>query len=308
MKTAVFGGSGFLGSHVADELSEQGHDVVIYDRVASSYARPNQEMFIGNILDRENVMATVEGCDYVYSFAGIAGIADSRQRPLETVETNILGTTNIIEACRLSQVKRFVFASTIYVYTDLAPFYRSSKQACEMIIEDYQKAYGVNYTILRYGSLYGRRANHFNYIYKIVEQAVEDGKIIRKGDGEELRDYIHVKDAARSTVDILSAEFENHYVILTGSQSIKVRELLNMICEIFQNQISVEYRTEGEPDHYVITPYSFRPRVAKRLSLLSSFDLGQGILDIIYEVYSNSSKNGKLTKEIEKMISAGDLT
>lgn len=307
MKAIVFGGSGFLGSHVADELSKRGHDVVIYDKQESSYIGKDQEMIVGDILDREKVTISVKGCDYVYSFAGIAGIADARQNPVETVTTNILGTTNVLDACRIHRTKRFAFASTIYVYSDLAPFYRSSKQACELIIEDYQKTYGVNYTVLRYGSLYGRRANHFNYIYKIIQQAVEDGKIVRKGDGEELRDYIHVQDAARSSVDILSDEFKNQHVILTGNQSIKVKNLLKMIQEIFQGEISIEYSPEFEPGHYEITPYSFRPRVAKKVVASSYLDLGQGILDVIHEVYANSAKNGKVVATIQRILEPLDL-
>lgn len=291
-----------MGSHVADQLSERGYEVVVYDRQESPYIREDQEMIVGDILDREKVTACVNGCDYVYSFAGIAGIADARRRPVRSIETNVLGTTNIVDACRLHKIQRFIFASTIYVYSNLAPFYRSSKQACEFIIEDYQKVYGLEYTILRYGSLYGRRANHFNYIYKIVRQAVEEGKIVRKGDGEEIRSYIHVKDAAKSSVDILSEDFKNQYVMLTGNQSIKIKELLNMIREIFHGEISVEYSGEREAGHYEITPYSFRPRVAKKIVAGSYYDLGQGILDVIHEVYSKSDKNGKHISSIRKLV------
>ena len=302
MKAIVFGGSGFLGSHVADELSERGYEVAIYDRQESPYLHKDQEMIVGDILDRKKVAMCVKGCDYAYSFAGIAGLADARRHPVQTVETNVLGTTIVIDACRLYKVKRFVFASTIYVYSDLAPFYRSSKQACELIIEDYQKACGLDYTILRYGSLYGRRSNHFNYIYNIIQQAVEDGKIVRKGDGEEIRSYIHVKDAAKSSVDILSEEFKNQYVMLTGNQSIKIKELLNMIREMFHGEISVEYSGEFETGHYEITPYSFRPKVAKKIVAGSYYDLGQGILDVIYEIYSKSDKNGKHISSIRKLM------
>lgn len=305
MRSVVFGGAGFLGSHVADELSRLGHEVTIYDRMPSPYAQKSQKSVTGDILDREKVLRCIRGADYVYSFAGIAGIEDARKKPVETVETNIVGTTNIVEACRIAQVKRFVFASTVYVYSDLAPFYRSSKQACEMIIEDYQKTYGVNFTILRYGSLYGRRANHFNYIYRVIEQAIEKGLIVRKGDGEEIRSYIHVLDAAKCSVDVLALEYENQYVMLTGTQSIKIKELLSMICEIFHNRVSVEYSPDGEAGHYLITPYSFRPRVARKLTPANSFDLGQGILDVIYEVFSKSSKNGRGLKEIELQIPEG---
>lgn len=302
MKAIVFGGSGFLGSHVADELSGRGYKVVVYDRQASPYLRKDQEMVVGDILEREKVAAYVKGCDYVYSFAGIAGIADARRYPVQAIETNVLGTTNIVDACSLHNIQRFIFASTIYVYSDLAPFYRSSKQACELIIEDYQTAYGLNYTILRYGSLYGKRANHFNYIYKIIQQAVEEGKIVRKGDGEEIRSYIHVQDAAKCSVDILSEEFKNQYVIITGNQSVKIKELLNMIREIFHGEISVEYSGEFEAGHYEITPYSFRPRVAKKITATSYYDLGQGILDVIYEVYSKSGKNGEYVSNIRKLV------
>ena len=307
MKAIVFGGSGFLGSHVADELSERGYEVVIYDRQSSSYLRDNQEMVVGDILDHEKVVEYVKGCDYVYSFAGIAGISDARRYPVQAIETNVLGTTNIIDACRLHKVKRFLFASTIYVYSDLAPFYRSSKQACELIIEDYQRVYGLDYTILRYGSLYGRRANHFNYINKIVQQAVEEGKIVRKGTGEEIRSYIHVKDAAKCSVDILSDEFKNQYVMLTGNQSIKINDLLNMIREMLHGEISVEYSGEPEEGHYEITPYSFRPRVAKKIVAGSYYDLGQGILDVIYEVYSRSDKNGKHLSNIQRLVEPEQL-
>jgi UDP-glucose 4-epimerase len=302
MKAIVFGGSGFLGSHVADELSERGYDVVIYDKNEYPYIREDQEMIVGDILDREKVKTCVKGCDYVYSFAGIAGIDDARRNPVQTVETNILGTTNIAQACSQHYIKRFIFASTVYVYSDLAPFYRSSKQACELLIEDYQKTYGLNYTILRYGSLYGERANHFNYIYKVVQQAVEEGKIVRKGDGEEIRDYVHVKDAARCSVDILYKEFENRYVLFTGTQSIKMKDLLNMIREMFNGEISIEYSTETEPGHYEITPYSFRPKVAKKMIASTYYDLGQGILDIVYEVYSKSNKNGKEISCIRRLM------
>jgi UDP-glucose 4-epimerase len=304
MKAIVFGGSGFLGSHVADELSDRGHEVVIYDRQESPYLRDNQEMVVGDILNYEKVAEYVKGCDYVYSFAGVAGISDARLNPLRTIKTNVIGTTNIVDACRLYKVNRFIFASTIYVYSDMAPFYRSSKQACELILEDYQQVYGLDYTILRYGSLYGRRANHFNYINKIVRQAVEEGRIIRKGNGEEIRSYIHVKDAAKCSVDIISDEFKNQYVILTGNQSIKIKDLLNMVREMFHGEISVEYSGEPEEGHYEITPYSFRPRVAKKIVAGSYYDLGQGILDVIYEVYSRSDKNAKHLSSIQRLVEA----
>jgi len=284
--SVVFGGAGFLGSHVADALSQAGHNVTVFDQMESKYLQDNQKVVVGSLFDLDAVKNVVAGMDYVYNFAAIAGIKEASDNPLETIQTNIIGNTNILEACRGQNVSRFVYASTIYVYSEMASFYRVSKQASEMIIEGYQKKFGIDYTILRYGSLYGPRANEFNFIKKVIEQAIRDKKIKRKGDGEEVRDYIHVADAAHSSVDILSDDYKNQNVMITGSQTTKVSEILNMISEIFDNNIEIEYLPERIEEHYKVTPYSFRPKVAKKILMKNYHDLGQGLLDCIYEVYS----------------------
>lgn len=306
MKVAVFGGSGFLGSHVADCLTDKGFKVIIFDLVKSPYLKDNQSMIIGDISNFDEVVEAVKGCNYVYNFAGVADIDVAHQKPLKTIEINVLGNTNILDACKINKVKQFIFASSIYVYSDHAPFYRSSKQACELIIEDYRKVFGLDYTILRYGSLYGKRANEFNFIYKIIKQAIEERKITRKGDGEEIRYYINVLDAARCSVEILSDEFRNQYVMITGTESTKVKDLLTMIKEIFHGDIDIEYIQGEYEGRYEITPYSFRPKVAKKFVSNYYYDLGQGILDVIYESYSKSHKNIDDLESIKKLIKKND--
>ncbi len=293
MKAIVFGGSGFIGSHVADCLTEAGYEVAIFDLKPSSYLLPAQEMIIGNILDREAVAKAVSGCDVVYNFAGLADIEEAHQKPLEAVESNILGTTIILESCRQNEVKRFVFASTIYVYSQVGSFYRSSKQACELIIENYNKVFGLPYTILRYGSLYGPRSDERNYIYKILKQAITDNKITSFGKSDDLREYIHVKDAARYSVDILSKEFENQHVMLIGNQPMRRGELLTMIKEMLPNPIEVDFLPIDSELHYTITPYTFSPKLAKVYRGNYYLDLGQGLLECINEIYKQNlgSKN-----------------
>ena len=150
MNVVVFGGSGFIGSHTADALTEKGYKVKIFDIIKSPYIIDKQEMIVGDILDTKAVEKAVKGCDFVYNFAGMADVDKAYFKPIETIESNILGNTIILEACRKNNVKRFVFASTIYVYSEAGSFYRSSKQACELIIENYQEAFNLPYTILRY--------------------------------------------------------------------------------------------------------------------------------------------------------------
>jgi len=295
MKVAIFGGSGFLGSHVADALTEKGHDVLIYDIKASPYLRPKQKMVVGDILDEKKVNETVKGYDIVYNFAGIADILEASVRPLDSVKANILGNSIILEASRKANIKRFIFASSLYVYSKVGSFYRSSKQACELLIESYNEIYGLPYTILRYGSLYGPRADEKNFIYKIVKEALEKKKITREGDGEEIREYIHVHDAAKSSVEILENEFTNQYVMIAGNQQMKVKDLLLMIKEMMDNKIKIEYAKPRHNYHYEITPYVFAPKLAKRIVNRTYLDLGQGILRCIENLHDKlNSSNAKI--------------
>lgn len=301
MKAIVFGGSGFLGSHVADALDDAGYEVTIYDIRPSSYLRSSQKMVIGNVLDEKMVEEVVRDNEIVYNFAGIADIDEASRRPLDSVKFNILGSSVILEACRKAHVKRFVFASSLYVYSKTGSFYRSTKQACELLIENYQEVFGLPYTILRYGSLYGPRADERNAIYCFVKQALEEKKITRYGDGEELREYIHVHDAAQGSIEILSDEFKNQNVILTGNQQMRIKDLLNMIKEMLDNKISIEFLPPNENFHYEITPYTFAPKIGKRLTSKTYLDLGQGILETIYELYGKNNPlspyNGITIKE-----------
>ena len=111
MKAVVIGGSGFLGSHIADALTKEGFDVTVFDKEPSKYLQKNQKMIVSDILNQKEVENAIKGCDIVYHFAALADIEAAHLEPLKTVEYNILGTTFILEACRKHKVKRFVFAS-----------------------------------------------------------------------------------------------------------------------------------------------------------------------------------------------------
>jgi len=285
MKVVVFGGSGFLGSHVADALGDAGHEVVIYDLKPSAYLREGQKMVLGDILDEKKVNDAIKGCEAVYNFAGVADIDKASCIPVDTVRSNVLGNTIILEACRKNRVKRFIFASSLYVYSKAGSFYRSTKQSCELITENYSEVYGLNYTVLRYGSLYGPRADNRNYIHKILKDALTEGVIVREGDGEEIREYIHVFDAARASVQVLSKEYENEYVMITGNQQMKVKDLFVMIREMLDSKVELKYVKPVAKDHYEITPYCFQPKLAKRIVGNSYVDLGQGILKCMQDVY-----------------------
>ena len=278
-----------MGSHVADAFTEAGYRVFVFDRIKSPYLNEKQEMIVGDILDQERVADAVRDKIAVFHFAGMADIQEANQMPLDAVKYNILGTTHLLESCLESEVSRFVFASSVYVYSEQGGFYRSTKQACELLIENYHRLKGQDYTILRFGSLYGRRANRFNWIRNIIYQAITEQKMERKGDGEEIREYIHVSDAAKACVSMLDEDFKNSYIILTGTQTIKVKDVMLMIKEMLENKVEITLLNERNDNHYEVTPYTFRPRLARKFFQKTQIDLGQGILDIIYDVYKEIS-------------------
>lgn len=280
----VFGGSGFLGSHVADVLSDQGYHVTIFDSRPSKYVGGNQKMIVGDILDSKKVESAVAGCKYVYNFAGIANLDNAATQPMITAELNIIGNLNILNASIKARVIRFVYASTIYVYSDKGGFYRCSKQASELYIEEFQRRYGLDFTILRYGTLYGPRADEQNSIYKYLKQAMSTGRITCSARTEGVRDYVHVRDAAKLSVKILEPDFNNKHIIISGLHPIKFKEMILIIEEILGKKLKVEITQEQSPAHYDYTPYSFIPKIGEKLTSNIYTDMGQGLLESMHAI------------------------
>jgi UDP-glucose 4-epimerase len=286
----VIGGSGFLGSHVADELCESGYQVRIYDRAPSPWLRPGQTMIVGDLSDRGALERAIAGAQVVYNFAALADLNEARTKPLETVQVNILGNIHVLEACRMHGVRRFAYASTVYVYSREGGFYRCSKQAAEQYVEEYQRIYGLDYTILRYGSLYGPRADAGNGLYRLVRDALASGRISYAGHAESIREYIHVQDAARASVAVLDEEFRNQSVVLTGNEPMRVLDLLKMLAEILGIPDAVDFRDENYPGHYVRTPYAYQPKLGRKYVPAVHIDLGQGLLQLIEDVRAAQSR------------------
>jgi UDP-glucose 4-epimerase len=294
VKTLVTGGSGFLGSHVCDALSERGHDVIVFDTKPSPYLKPGQTMVIGDILDADMVRSVMERCDCVYHFAAIADIAEASARPLDAINVNILGTAHILEAARLTGVARFILASSVYVYSDKGMFYRSTKQASEQLTENYWEVFGLPYTILRFGSLYGPRAGAENAVHRMLVEALQTGAVRYQGNGEEVREYIHVHDAAEASCDMLDLKYANGIYHLMGHERLRTRDMLQMIKEIIGQHIELKFNEGDRVGHYQQTPYSYTPRLGRRLMRESYIDLGLGLLQCAEEI--DRTKNFDLSR------------
>ena len=288
-KAVVIGGSGFIGSHLADHLSKKGYQVTIYDCNRSKWFNKNQKMVIGDVLDIEKLNQTISGAQVVYNFAALADLNQAFNQPEKTININILGNLNVMSACHSQGVERFIYASTVYVHSREGGFYRCSKQAAEAYVEEYQKVFNLDYTILRYGSLYGPRADETNGMWRIIHSALKNGKLRYEGNYNSMREYIHVEDAARASVDILNDEFKNESIVLTGQEPMRVIDMLKMLAEILDiSEDLVEFVDAVDVGHYVRTPYAYQPKIGRKYIPPIHVDLGQGLLQMINEEYKKN--------------------
>lgn len=286
----VLGGSGFLGSHVADALSNEGYHVRILDRHQSTWIREDQEMIIGDMLDQSILNNVVKDCVAVYNYAAIADLNEALSKPVETARINILGNVQVLEACRVHKVPRYIYASTVYVHSREGGFYRCSKQAAENYVEEYQRSYGLDYTVLRYGSLYGPRSDSHNGLWRIVKEILDTGVVKYEGNVESVREYIHVEDAARASVLALGEDFKNQHVVLTGQEPMRVLDMLKMLAEILGIEKEVQFDNLPYAGHYIRTPYAYQTKLGRKFIPPMHVDLGQGLLQLIAEIKHDSEK------------------
>ena len=286
-KVVIFGGNGFLGSYVVDELLRKGYDIISADLQESKYV-DNKYFVQCDILNKIAVQEVVQGADFVYNFAGFANLDDAIDNPIKTMELNVLGNMNILESCKDANIERFIYASSAYAMSDKGSFYGISKLTSEKLIEEYYKKFGLKFTIVRYGSVYSERDFENNYIYNLLKECIKTNEINHSGDGEEIREYIHAADVAKLSIQLIeSEEFINEHIILTGVERMQRKELFDMINEILGGNIKINLNHDGYHNHYKMTPYSFHPTRSKKLVANPYIDMGQGLIECLKDIEDN---------------------
>ena len=285
MKITVTGGRGFLGSHVADELSKRGHKVIIFDKKKSKWIRSDQKMFIGNILNPNDLENVIKNTDVVFHFAALSDLDVAATRPLETAKVNIVGTINALTVSREHGVKRFIYASSIYANTEEGGFYGSSKKAAEDYIERFHATFGLNYTILRFGSLYGSRSDESNGLNAIINSGLKKKKLIYAGNIKAVRRYIHVEDAVNICAKVVNKKYENKYLIITGKRLVKIKNLMKMLSKYLNIPSNkIEYLNEYNRGHYDVKPTPFVSRSGKYLQIKKEKNFKKNLVYLVNEL------------------------
>lgn len=279
MRALVTGGAGFLGSHIAEELVRRGFDVISLDDREPPVA--GYAAVIGDVRDRQIVEQAMAGCEVVYHCAAIADLDQARSEPRRATEVNVLGTLGVLETAAALGVSRIMHASSVYVYARGGSVYRTTKRAAEGLVSDLSGAWNLQSTILRFGSLYGPRADANNAIARLIHQAVSQKCINFWGDGSEVREYVHVLDAASLAVDALDQTFVGQALHVTGHERMTTREVIEMITEMLGEDIEVHFNNEPFEGRYRLSPYALERESGRRMMGKSYVDLGLGLLELM---------------------------
>ena len=244
MRLLVTGGSGFIGSHVADKAIAAGHDVVVLDTRESPYG---VETILGDVTDLDDVAAAARGVDAIVHLAAMADVNEVTEAPVTTEAVNSRGTLAVLEAARAERC-RVVYASTIWVYgehangvaTEDSPvgiprhFYTATKLAGEMYCHSYGELYGVEHTILRFGIPYGPRARPAAVLPAFVQRAHEGEPLTIAGTGGQSRRFVYVEDLAEGVVAALAPGAANRTYNLVGDESVTILEIAQLVRELVQ--------------------------------------------------------------------------
>ncbi len=262
-KSLVIGGSGFLGSNMIDILIKNGHKVTNFDIKKNKWHQKRVNFIRGSILNEKLISRIIKNKDYVFLFAGLSDLDEALIKPIETIKLNILSTGLVARYCIKHKVKRLIFASSIYAGSQEGGFYSCSKRAAEDFILEYSKKYNLKFTILRYGSLFGKRSGKKNGLYRIIINAIRKKKLEYYGFPNNTRRYIDVVTASKLTFKSLQKKYENKFLNLIGKESVKISKLFKLIEINLNKNLKKKYHKKKMIGHYVKYPTKFKVKNGK---------------------------------------------
>lgn len=267
MRYLVTGGAGFIGSHMVDRLVAEGHQVNVLDSLSTGNIKnllkqdpdvgengettesiPSAVTFYhGDIRNLQDVLTAMIGCDGVFHFAAIARTPWTIEDPVLAMETNVIGTTNVLEAARRHGTKRVILSSSSVVYAAETP-YKASKMAGEMIARAYEEMYGMSILSFRYSNVYGPRQSEEgpspNVFAALRKTKRETGKVQITGDGEQTRAYTHVSDIVEGNLLAMNSDCTGVLDLTTG-----VYTSMNEVAKLFNAEIVYIPERKGDIKH-----------------------------------------------------------
>ena len=265
-RVVITGGTGFIGSHLAEKLARQGYGVIILDDLSTGtmeniellLKKENVEFIQGSITDLPLLQKLFQDVNYVFHQAALPSVFRSVEDPLSTNKVNITGTLNVLLAARDNNVKKVIYASSSSVYGDTATLpktedmvphpqspYALTKLTGEYYCQVFYQVYKLPTVCLRYFNIYGPRQNpnsqYAAVIPKFIQRMIGDKPPIIFSDGEQTRDFTFVKDAVDA--NILAAESNACGVFNIGrGENNTINDLVKSIASIMGRDLNSEYQ------------------------------------------------------------------
>ena len=249
MKIKLIGGSGFIGFNVYNYLRED-YEVQVVD--IKNDKNIKEFIYCDIVSEQDRIIDILEGADVVYMFAALSEATKNYENPYEAVDKNIVGLHNVLRACVINKVKRIIFSSTSWVYSECEDDYVTEDHTClnanngtniysatkicgEILIRSYQKSYNLDYTICRYGTIYGEGSNPRTAVSTFIRKALKSEPITITSNG--YRNFIHVADLAEtiSRIPTKLKETKNETINIDGFTSTSLLEIVNFIKEKIPN-------------------------------------------------------------------------
>lgn len=268
-KVLVTGGAGFIGSHLAEELSKK-HDVTILDDFSagkeSNIKDFKHKLIKGDITDEATLAKAMKGQEYVFHLAAIVSVPYSVEHPKKTHEVNATGTLKVLHAAKEAGVKRVIYASSAAVYgdepslpkTEESPLKPQTPYALQKLTSEYyclmyQSLYNMETVILRNFNVYGPRQDpsspYSGVITKFLSIVKEGKQPTIYGDGMQTRDFVFVGDVVQAYMKAMTAKNAagNIFNIASGIQ-VSLKELLVHLSELTGKKITPKYEAKRQGD------------------------------------------------------------
>lgn len=300
MKIIITGGAGFIGSQLGYNLHQEGHEVVLVDDMSFGYednltidGKPFGT-FIKADVRTDQMIEIFKNADTVYHFAGISALPVCQENPYYAIEVNVAGTANVLEAARLNNVRRVIFASTSATYENNTTFpvkesdpvhphliYSCSKQQAEILCSAYYKTYGMEVVVVRFFNVYGPHQDFKRVSPPLTSYLIrcflEGKQPILHSSGTQKRDYVYVDDLNRLNKLCMTHPAAPGEVFNAASgQSYSVLEIYDVLAQAFDTDIEPVFQAASKFwDRYPRLFEGARPFPAQLLEKeVNKFSLG----------------------------------
>ena len=268
-KALIFGGAGFIGSHLTERLIQQGASVTVFDNLqtgrtanlANVWRHPDFRFIEADVSDRKKVDETVPGHDVIFHFCDDSDIRSAAEHPDSYVEQNILGLFYVLEAMRKNGIRTILFPSSTTVFGELANppaseshgpmmplnLYGGAKLAAEGLISAWAHTYDLQAVVFRFVGIIGGRMDH-GVVHDFVRKLQKDpAQLEILGDGTQRRSFVLVDDCVEAMLFALDKAAKNYNLVHIGNvDQITVNETADIICRVLKLENVVRRYTGGK--------------------------------------------------------------